>query len=103
MATAEERNILKILDEESGQASEVLIYRKMTKHTKLELSMDYIRAILGSMGRRDLIDIFGRGRIRLAEKGWEALGKSPASAFGGMIPSGPPEPPEERYRRWITE
>ncbi len=95
MPTTDERNVLKILDEEGGELSEVQIAKFMG------VRLDYVRTILGSMGRRNFIDVFVSGKIRLAEKGWKALGKSPSSSYG-MEPSGAPESPEERYKRWLT-
>lgn len=95
MATRDERTVLEILEEEGGQSNEVKIARSMA------LRLDYVRTILGSMGRRDFIDILASGKIRLAEKGWKVLGKTPSSSFGGMAPSGPPESPEKRYKRWM--
>jgi len=102
MATPDEREILSIIDEEGkdGACHEVKIAKCMG------LRIDYLRSILGSMGRRDFIDVFASGKIELVEKGWKALGKTPPSpyaSYGGMaVPSGPPEPPEERYERWLT-
>lgn len=93
MPTTDERNILKILDEEGGEASEAKIAKCMG------LRLDYVRTILGSMGRRNFIDVLASGKVKLAEKGWKALGKSPRLPLG--MPSGPPESPEERYKRWI--
>ena len=94
MATRDERSVLEIVDEEGGEASEVKIAKCMG------LRLDYVRTILGSMGRRDFIDVLASGKIKLAEKGWKALGKTPRLPYG-MMPSGPPEPPEERYKRWL--
>ena len=91
MPSPDERNVLKILDEESGQSTEAKIAKYMG------LRLDYVRTILESMGRRDFIDVFARGKVKLAEKGWRALGKS----LNGTGPSGPPESPEKRYTRWI--
>ena len=95
MPTADERNVLEILDEEGGQSTEAKIAKYMG------LRLDYVRTILlGSLGRRDFIDIFASGKIELAEKGWKALGKTPRLLYGTM-PSGPPEPPGKRYKRWL--
>jgi len=65
------------------------------------LRIDYLRSILGSMGRRDFIDVSASGKIELVEKGWKALGKASPSPYGGMLPSGPAEPPEVRYKNWL--
>lgn len=97
MATRDERNVLKILDEEGegGELHEVKIAKCMG------LRLDYIRTILGSLGRRNFVDVLARGKVRLAEKGWKVLGKNPSLSYG-VMPSGPPESPEERYERWLT-
>lgn len=96
MPTPDEKNVLEVLDEEGkgGELSEVQIAKFMG------VRLDYIRTILGSMGRRNFIDVFASGKIKLAEKGWKALGKNPSLPYG-MKPSGPPESPEERYKRWL--
>ena len=92
MPTPDEKNVLKILDEEGGELTE----GKIVKHMGVRL--DYMRIILESMGRRDFIDVFASGKVRLAEKGWRALGKS----LNGTGPSGPSESSEEKYKRWLT-
>ena len=91
MPTVDEGNVLKIVEKEGGQSTEAKIAKYMG------LRLDYVRTILESMGRRDFIDVFARGKVKLAEKGWRALGKS----LNGTGPSGPPESPEKRYTRWI--
>ena len=96
MPTTDEKNILKILDEEGGELSEVKISRYMG------LRLDYIRSILDSMGRRDLIDVLASGKVNIADKGWRALGKTPPSPWGGLagVEESKPELPEDKYRRW---
>lgn len=101
MATHDEREILKIIEEEAGESgklSEVKISRFMG------LRLDYIRSILGSMGRRDLVDVSASGMINIVDKGWKALGKTPPSPWGGLATdvNTPPEPPEDKYQRWLT-
>ncbi|MDA2925961.1 hypothetical protein MYX78_01810 [Acidobacteria bacterium AH-259-G07] len=71
MATPDEKIVLKIIEEEGGECKEGMIIKKMG------LRRDYLRIILQSMGYRDLIDYFRDGRCRIADKGWQALGKSP--------------------------
>lgn len=71
MPTPDEKKILKIIDEEGGESSTVKISNAMG------LRLDYLRSILDSMGRRDYIDVFRNGKVRIARKGWQALGKTP--------------------------
>ncbi len=100
MPTTDEKNILKILEEEGkeGELHEVKISKFMG------LRLDYIRSILDSMGRRDLIDVFSSGKIKIADKGWRALGKTPPSPWGGLadVQESKPEPPENKYKRWMS-
>ena len=98
MPTTDEKNILKILEEEGGELHEVKISRYMG------LRLDYLRSILDSMGRRDLIDVFGNGTVNIADKGWRALGKNPPSPWGGSagVPGSKPEDPEDKYSRWMS-
>ena len=97
MATRDERNILEIIDEEGedGVLSEVKISKFMG------LRLDYIRPILGSMGRRDLIDCKGAGRCEIVDKGWKAIGKTPFSKHGD-INTGAGLSPKEKYEKWLT-
>ena len=100
MPTTDEKNILKILEEEGkeGELHEVKISKFMG------LRLDYLRSILGSMGRRDLIDVLTNGRIKIADKGWRALGKTPPSLWGGLagLQESKPEPSEDKYKRWLS-
>ena len=97
MATRDERDILEIIDEEGedGVLSEVKIARFMG------LRLDYIRSVLGSMGRRDMIDYKASGACEIAEKGWKNLGKTPYSKYGD-IDTGPQMEPKEKYEKWLT-
>ena len=97
MATRDERNILEIIDEEGedGALSEVKISKFMG------LRLDYIRPILGSMGRRDMIDYKGSGRCEIVDKGWKAIGKTPYSKHGD-INTGAELAPKEKYEKWLT-
>ncbi len=96
MATPDERLILQILEEEGGESSVVKVCNQMG------LRLDYGRTILGSMGRRDLIDLLAGGKVRMAEKGWMALGKTPGGSPYHPQGAATPEPPEEKYRRWLS-
>ena len=97
MATRDERDILVIIDEEGkdGVCSEVKIAKFMG------LRLDYLRSILGSMGRRDLINYKGSGACEIADKGWKALGKTPYSKYDPMT-TGPQMAPKERFEKWTT-
>ncbi len=97
MATRDERNILEIIDEEGkdGVCGEVKISKFMG------LRLDYIRSILESMGRRDLIDYKASGACEIAEKGWKTLGKTPYSKYDPTT-TGPQMAPKEKYEKWMT-
>ncbi len=75
MATPDEREILKIIEEEGGECSEVKVAREMG------LRLDYVRTIIGSMGTRDYVDVFKSGKVKIADKGWKVLGKSPKAPW----------------------
>ena len=101
MPTPDEKKILEIIDDEGGETKETGISRQMG------LRLDYLRSILDSMGRRDYIDVFKGGKIRIAHRGWKALGKQPKfktpweSLIG--IEDKTPLTPEERYKRWTGQ
>ncbi|MBU2445876.1 MAG: hypothetical protein KJ666_09960 [Bacteroidetes bacterium] len=69
MPTPDESKILKIIEAEGGECG----IRKIAG--KMRMTPQYVSIILCSMGERDLIDVFRTGKIRLARKGWTALGK----------------------------
>jgi Mn-dependent DtxR family transcriptional regulator len=69
MPTPDESKILKIIEAEGGECSVGRIAAKM------RLDTNYVRIILRSMGESDIIDIFRSGKVRIASKGWAALGK----------------------------
>ncbi len=98
MPTTDEKNILKILEEEGGELCEANISGYMG------LRLDYLRSILDFMGRRDLIDVMANGRINIADKGWRALGKNPPSPWGGLAgaPESKLELPEDKYKRRMS-
>ncbi len=104
MPSTDEKNILKILEEEGGELGE-LHEVKISRYMGLRL--DYIRSILDSMGRRNLIDVFTNGRITIADKGWRALGKTPPSPLGKIakslgIKESKPQSSEDKYKRWMS-
>lgn len=104
MPSPDEKNILKILEEEGGELGE-LHEVKISRYMGLRL--DYIRSILDSMGRRNLIDVFKNGRINIADKGWRALGKTPPSPLGKIakslgIKESKPQSSEDKYKRWMS-
>ena len=59
----------------------------------------YVETMCGSLGRRDYLDWFANGTVKLTDKGWRAVGKvSPEKAWMGR----PKETPEEKYKRWMA-
>jgi len=97
MATCNEREILKIIDEEGGECSEVKISRCMG------LGLTYVRSMLVSMGTRDYIDVFRSGKIIIADKGWRTLGKSPKAPWAEFqTEAEPPATPRERFERYVS-
>ncbi len=104
MPTTDEKNILKILEEEGGEPGE-LNEVKLSRYMGLRL--DYIRSILDSMGRRNLVDVFKNGKVNIADKGWRALGKTPPSPLGKIakslgIKESKPQSSEDKYKRWMS-
>ncbi len=101
MPTTDEKRVLEIIDEEGGECKEGKVSREMG------LRLDYIRTILGSMGRRDYIDVFKGGKIRIAHRGWKALGKKPKFRTPWESLAGTeedtPTTPEERYKKWTGQ
>ena len=101
MPTPDEKKILEIIDDEGGETKETGISRQMG------LRLDYLRSILDSMGRRDYIDVFKGGKIRIAQKGWKALGKEPKfkTPWEGSIgiEDKTPLTPEEKYKKWTGQ
>lgn len=94
MPTPDERRVLKIIEEKGGESHEVTIANE------IGLRIDYVRVILSSMGSRDYIDIFRSGKVKIADKGWQVLGKSPRGLYGAD--SIPDEAPEERFKRYMS-
>ncbi|MDI6761731.1 MAG: hypothetical protein QME83_01745 [Thermodesulfobacteriota bacterium] len=76
MPTPDEIKIFKMIDAEGGESTIGKIARKM------HLDTSYARVILNSMGLKDLIDVFRTGKVRIASKGWIALGKQPQRGEG---------------------
>ncbi len=76
MPTPDEMKILKIIDAEGGECT----IRRIAKKERLDTS--YVRVILNTMGRNDLIDVFRTGKVRITYKGWAALGKQPVRQEG---------------------
>ncbi len=76
MPTPDESKILKIIEAEGGECS----VGRIAKKERLDTS--YVRVILNTMGRNDLIDVFRTGKIRLTRKGWTALGKKEQQIAG---------------------
>jgi hypothetical protein len=101
MPTTDEKNILKILEEEGGELGEL---REVKISRYMGLRLDYLRSILDSMGRRNLIDVFTNGKVNIADRGWRALGKNPPSPWGGLagVQESKAELPEDKYKRWMS-
>ena len=76
MPTPDESKILKIIESEGGECTVGRIDAKM------RLDPSYVRIILRSMGEKDIIDVFRTGKVRIASKGWTALGKQPERPDG---------------------
>lgn len=97
MATPDEREILKIVEEEGGESHEVTISNEMG------LRLDYIRTMLSSMGIRDYIDVLRSGRVTIADKGWRVLGKSPrVPGMDFQEEAEPPATARERFERYMS-
>ena len=101
MPTSDEKKALEIIDEEGGECSEVKVSQEMG------LRLDYVRTILGSMGRRDYVDVLKGGKVRIAHRGWKALGKQPKFRTPWESLTGTEEEtpltPEERYKKWTGQ
>ncbi|MBU1035670.1 MAG: hypothetical protein ABIK21_03550 [bacterium] len=98
MPTCNEREILKIIDEEGGECSEVKISRCMG------LGLTYVRSMLVSMGIRDYIDVFRSGKVIIADKGWRALGKSPKAPWVEFqTEAESPVTPQEKFKRYMSK
>ncbi len=69
MPSPDENHVLRILDEQGGESNLAKVAIKMG------LPTDSARTIVNSLGRRDFIDVFANGKIKLIEKGWNTLGK----------------------------
>ena len=71
MPSPDENQVLRILDEQGGESNLSKVASKMG------LSTEWAKTIVNSLGRRDFIDVFANGKIKLADKGWNTLGKRP--------------------------
>ena len=78
MPSPDETKVLKILDAEGGESTLGKVARKMG------LNSSYARVILNSMGKNDIIDVYRNGKIRIAYKGWMALGKKREKKLDGF-------------------
>ena len=76
MPTPDESKIFKIIEAEGGECG----IRKIA--AKMRMTPQYVSIILRSMGENDIIDIFRSGKVRIANKGWVALGKKPERPDG---------------------
>ena len=97
MATPDEREILKIVEEEGGEAHEVTISNEMG------LRLSYVRTIIASMGTRDYIDVSRSGKVTIADKGWRVLGKSPKAPWANCQAEAEHSmTPQERFERYMA-
>ena len=69
MPTPDETKIISIINGDGGESTVGRIARKM------RLEPNYVRMMLRSMGENDMVDVFRSGKVRIASKGWTALGK----------------------------
>ena len=76
MPTPDESKIFKIIEAEGGECT----VRRIA--IKMRLDPNHVRIILRSMGESDIIDIFRSGKVKIANKGWVALGKKPERPDG---------------------
>jgi len=76
MPTPDESKIFKIIEAEGGECG----IRKIA--AKMRMTPQYVSIILRSMGENDIVDIFRSGKVRIANKGWVALGKKPERPDG---------------------
>ena len=79
MPSPDENHILRILDEEGGESNLAKVAVEMG------LSTQWARTVVESLGRRDYIDVFANGKIKLADKGWNALGKRPTYDYHTLL------------------
>ena len=78
MPTPDESKILKIIEAEGGECTVGRIAARM------RLDPGYVRIILRSMGKKNIINVFRSGKITIAGQGGVALGKKPQAAADGM-------------------
>ena len=71
MPSGNEKEALTIIADEGGHCTVGVVSRGMG------LSRDYIRIILGSLGRAEYLDITRTGKIVLKAKGYKAVGREP--------------------------
>lgn len=97
MPAGTEMDILKYLEQQGGQCKMGSIKRLFACYGPY-----YLELVCGSLGRRDYIDWLKDGTVKLAKKGWRALGKAPPEEqLLSQNPEKPRESPEERYWRWL--
>ncbi|MFQ5988017.1 MAG: hypothetical protein ACE5H6_04120 [Dehalococcoidia bacterium] len=69
MPSGSEKDVLRIIAQEGGETTLGRIRYIMSCY-----SSDYVRSIVGSLGRKDYLDWLADGRVILANKGRRALG-----------------------------
>ncbi len=77
---------------------------------EIGLSTDYAKIICRSLGMADYLDMLSNGKIRLARKGWKAVGgrdevietDEAAEDASAEAKKKGPETREEKYQRWMS-
>ena len=107
MASGTEFEVLKALRKKGGETTISAIA------AEIRMSSDYARIVCRGLGMADYVDVFNNGRVRLAEKGIEALRKVPReedeagptegeSGTNGEKDQQKPLSPEEKYLLWSS-
>ena len=102
MPSGTEMDILNFIDMKGGETKMGAIKRLLSSY-----GSSYVETVCGSLGRRDFLDWFANGTVKLTDKGRKAVGKtSPGeemvTAWMERPKERPKETPEEKYRRWIA-
>lgn len=109
-----ELEVLKAVRKKGGEATISAIA------AQIRMGSDYARIVCRGLGMADYLDVFKNGRVRLIEKGVQALRKYPpepeeSGKASGEAPDGEgeetdeqaeeeqkPLSPEEKYRLWTS-
>lgn len=69
MPSGSEKDVLRLIEQEGGETTMGHIRNIFSCY-----SSDYVRSIVGSLGRADYLDWLAGGRILITDKGRQALG-----------------------------